>query len=169
MKEKLQALIEQTISSWKEEDIYAISLYVCDEEDNPYRPTVTLGYNTERQVDESLQEASNEQETRWNYAFWIQNQELCWGLGDSAEEVKNWLSEQDLWDKDEDEVTTAFVEMLVDIVKDIHASGLLQQKFGKEIPVLIHELEYYDEIARQNILANGEELVSDFTAFCTHG
>ena len=52
--------------------------------------------------------------------------------------------------------------------KNIYASGLLKQKFGKEIPLLIHELEYYDEIARQNILANGEDLVSDFTAFCAH-
>ena len=169
MKEKLLVLIEQAISSWKEEDIYAISLYVCNEEDDPYQPTVTLGYNTEKQIGESLQDASDEQEARWNYAFWIQNQELCWGRDDSAEEVKTWLFRQNLRDKDEDEVTAAFVEMLINIVKDIHASGLLQQKFGKELPILIHELEYYDEIARQNILANGEELVREFTAFCTQG
>ena len=33
MKEKIQRLIEQRISEWQEEDIYAISLYVFDEED----------------------------------------------------------------------------------------------------------------------------------------
>ena len=36
----------------------------------------------------------------------------------------------------------------------------------KELPILIHELEYYDEIAEQNIEANGEDLVSDFTNWC---
>lgn len=29
--------------------------------------------------------------------------------------------------------------------------------------ILIHELEYYDQIAEQNIEANGEDLVKDFT------
>ncbi|MCH5272789.1 MAG: hypothetical protein J1E35_03875 [Lachnospiraceae bacterium] len=166
MKEKLQSLIEQEIVKWKEEDIYAVSLYVYDEEDDPCRPTVTLGYNTERQVAESLPDASDEQEARWNYAFWLQNEELCWGRGDTAEDIKEWVSGQNLRDR-EDEITGAFVELLVAIVKDIHTSGLLKDKFGKEIPVLIHELEYYDEIAEQNIRANGEELVRDFVKFCS--
>ena len=29
----------------------------------------------------------------------------------------------------------------------------------KELPILIHELEYYDQIADQNIEANGDDLV----------
>lgn len=168
MKEKLQALIERKIAEWEEEDIYALSLFVYDEEDDPRRPTVTLGYNTERQVKESLSDASDEREARWNYAFWIQNEELCWGRDDTAEDVKRWLTEQDLWEREED-ITEAFVALLTEIVKDIHASGLLTEKFGREIPVLIHELEYYDKIAEQNIRANGEELVRDFAEFCSQG
>ncbi len=168
MKEKLAALIKQAISEWEAEDIYAISLYVYDEEDDLCRPTVTLGYNTERQVAESLEEASDELEARWNYAFWLQNQVFCWGVEESAEEVQNWLSEQDLLDQEE-EITEAFVEMLVEIVREIHASGLLTDRFGKEIPILIHELEYYEEIAEQNIRANGEELVREFAEFCVQG
>lgn len=168
MKEKLQLLLIQEISKWENDDIYAISLYVNDEEDDPLRPTVTLGYNTERQVRESMQDASDEQEARWNYAFWLQNAELCWGVGESAGDVKSWLSEQNLTDR-EDEVTEAFVKLLVDIVRDIHTMGLLRDKFGKEIPILIHELEYYEEIAEQNISANGEELVRAFVSFCIQG
>lgn len=168
MKEKLQLLIMQEIAKWENEDIYVISLYVNDEEDDPLRPTVTLGYNTERKVMESMQDASDEQEARWNYAFWIQNVELCWGLGESAEYVKSWLSEQNLMNREED-ITEAFVKLLIDIVRDIHTSGLLRDKFGKEIPILIHELEYYEEIAEQNIQANGAELVRDFVSFCIQG
>ena len=165
MKEKIQQLIEQKISQWQEDDIYAISLYVFDEEDDPCRPVAVLGYNTERQVQKSTSEASNEQEARWNYAFWLQNEEMYWGQGDTAEDVKEWITEQDLWDS-EDEITPKFVELLVAIVQDIHASGLLKDKFGKEIPILIHELEYYEQIAQQNIEANGEALDRDFVSFC---
>lgn len=168
MKGKLRVLMEEAILQWEEDDIYAISLYVYDEEDDPCRPTVTLGYNTERQVMESLQDASDEQEARWNYAFWLQNEELCWGRDDTEEDVKEWISEQNLRDR-EDEITETFVEMLVDLVRDIHASGLLKSKFGKEIPMLIHELEYYDKIADQNIRANGKELVENFVEFCMQG
>ncbi|MCH5343859.1 MAG: hypothetical protein J1E64_07460 [Acetatifactor sp.] len=165
MKEKIQRLIAQKISEWQEDDIYAVSLYVFDEEDDPCRPVAVLGYNTERQVQKSTSEASNEQEARWNYAFWIQNVEMCLGQGDTAEDIKEWITEQGLWDS-EDEITPKFVELLVTIVQDIHASGLLKDKFGREIPILIHELEYHEKTARQNIEANGEALDSDFVSFC---
>ena len=59
-----------------------------------------------------------------------------------------------------------FVNLLVAVVQDIHASGLLIDLFGREIPILIHELEYYEKIARQNIEANGEILDRDFVSFC---
>lgn len=168
MKEKLQLLIIQEIQKWENEDIYAISLYVNDEEDDPLRPTVMLGYNTEKQVMERVQDASDEQEARWNYAFWLQNEELYWGVGESEEYVKKWISENNLMDR-EDEVTEAFIKLLIDIVRDIHALGILRDKFGKEIPILIHELEYYDKIGEQNIQANGAELVRDFAEFCLQG
>lgn len=169
MKEKLKSLIEQAISQWEEKDIYAISLYIQDEEDDPCRPTVTLGYNTEEQVTKALSDASDEQEARWNYAFWIQNEELCWGRGGTEKDVREWIAEKGFEQEDEYEITEAFVELLVDIVSDLHQSGLLKNKFGKEIPVLIHELEYYDAIAEQNIWANGKELVSGFADFCIQG
>lgn len=165
MKEKIQRSIEQKISEWQEDDIYAISLYVFDEEDDFCRPVAVLGYNTERQVQKSTPEASNESEARWNYAFWLQNEEMCWGQGDTAEDIKEWITEQDLLDR-EDEITEKFVGLLVAVVQDIHASGLLKDKFGKEIPILIHELEYYEKIALQNIEANGEALDRDFVSFC---
>ena len=165
MKEKVQQSIEQKISEWQVDDIYAISLYVFNEEDDPRRPVAVLSYNTERQVQKSTPAASNEQEARWNYAFWLQNQEMCWGQGDTVEDIKEWVTEQDLLDR-EDEITEKFVGLLVAIVQDIHASGLLRDKFGKELPILIHELEYNEKIAQQNFEANGEALDKDFISFC---
>lgn len=143
LKEKIITAIE----SWKEPDIYAISLFVYDE----LKPTLTLGYNTESNVKLNTSNALDEQEARWNYAFWLQNVEFYFEISNiEGKTIK----------------TNEFVSILVEIVKDIHALGILKKKFGKEIPILIHELEYYEEIAIQNIRANGKELVEDFVDFC---
>jgi len=168
MKEQLRALIEQKIAEWKREgiyeNIYAVSLYVFHEEDDPRRPVAVLGYNTEEQAQESASQASDEQEARWNYAFWLQNEELCWGLGDTAEAVKQWIAGQGL--EDGDEIAGAFLEMLMEVVRKLHASGLLKNRRGEELPILIHGLEYDGETARQNLEANGKALDKDFLAFC---
>ena len=140
--------------------------FACVKNNNdPFRPVAVLGYNTERQVQKSMPEASDEQEARWNYAFWLQNEEMCLGKGDTAKDIREWVTEQKLWDS-EDEITEKFVGLLVAVVQDIHASELLKSKFGRELPILIHELEYYEKIAQQNIEANGEMLDRDFVSFC---
>ena len=164
IKEKIQGLMEQKISEWQEDDIYAISLYVFNEEDDPCRPVAVFGYNTERQVQKSITEAADEQEARWNYAFWLQNHEMCLGRDETAEDIRKWITELE-WEG-EDAISFKFVNLLVAVVQGIHASGLLKEKFGREIPVLIHELEYHEKISQQNIEANGETLDRGFVSFC---
>ena len=164
IKEKIQGLMEQKISEWQEDDIYAISLYVFNEEDDPCRPVAAFGYNTERQVQKSITEAADEQEARWNYAFWLQNHEMCLGRDETAEDIRKWITELE-WEG-EDAISLKFVNLLVAVVQGIHASGLLKEKFGREIPVLIHELEYHEKISQQNIEANGETLDRGFVSFC---
>jgi hypothetical protein len=96
-------------------DIDAASLFVYDEDDDPERPTATVGFNTEETVASELED-------------------------------------------EPDEVTEAFVEMLVRVVRSLHADGVVDRIFGRPVPVLIHELEYYEEIAEQNARANPGEL-----------
>lgn len=181
MKEQIKKLIIDNISSWTDEDIYVVSLFVYDDCDNPCKPTVTLGYNTESQVQSESNAgfATDEEEARWNYAFWIQNDFLTFGLGETADTVKKWVIDNGFSyyddilaipdDEDTDKITQAFVALLIDVVREIHEQKILTSKFGKELPVIIHELEYYDEIAEQNIKANGEELVSEFAEWCLYG
>ncbi len=57
-------------------------------------------------------------------------------------------------------ITKNFVELCVRTAQELHASGLIEKLFGRPIPIVVHELEYYDEIAQQNIEANGPELAS---------
>jgi len=175
MKEQLKEAIMQTIASWDESDIYVVSLYVYDDNDDQCRPTVTVGYNTESYLNEQLEFASDEVEARWNYAFWLQNDDYVFGKGETADIVRRWIINSgfaycqacDTTPVEyESEITDAFVEILIDIVRELHESCFIQETFGREIPVLIHELEYYYEIGEQNIRANGIELVEDFARFC---
>lgn len=179
MKEQLKKLIIDNIRTWTDEDVYAVSLFVYDDGDNPSKPTVTLGYNTERQVQKELKTGyADKGEARWNYAFWLQNSFFTFGEGETADTVRNWVVENGFEYNDDDsavefeddvpEITRAFVSLLVEIVREIHAEKVLTAKFGKELPVLIHELEYYDEIAEQNIQANGKQLVRDFVKWCRY-
>lgn len=184
MKAHIMSEIKNCITSWDKSDIYAISLFVYDEGDNPCHPTFRLGYNTNQKYELEISNASSGKEARWNYAFWLQNTELYFGIGESQKYVKEWLadnnfpyiSSQDMFSKNakiDDEglekITEAFVNVLVEIVKELHDSGFVAKEFGKSIPILIHELEYYDRIAQQNLKANPAECVEEFVKFCLEG
>lgn len=179
---KMYEAFVSTIRSWTCEDIYVISMYVSDDCDNPFHPLVTLGYNTESQLrDEyTVKHASGDAEARWNFAFWLQNKEFVFGEDDGVDMMKEWLNENGFkymthkefyghWDLDDDSynmVPVMLVDSLVKIVKKIHSSGIIRETFGKELPIIIHELEYAERIAQQNIEANGKILPEEFVRFC---
>ncbi len=179
---ELFKLIKSKINEWNCTDIYAISLYVESECDNPFDTTVTLGFNTETNYSNNISHAWDEQEARWNYAFWLQNEELVFGVGETKKCFQKWLTDKGYGYYSYDEVyngnnsdklyetgekaVTNFVKILISTVQKLHSCGYILDKFGHEIPVLIHELEYYEKIAQQNIEANSENLVADFVKFC---
>jgi hypothetical protein len=161
------------VPSAERPDVYAVSLYVYDEDDEPEQPTLTVGTNTERQVQLALAGESggwgsptDEAEARWNYAFWQQNQlaVLCNSLDDpDGDELRNewiaangWAVDWDAADADDkaEKITRGFVEVCVQLAQRLHETGELERLFGRPIPVIVHELEYYDEIAEQNLRAN---------------
>lgn len=182
LKQEILNRVKHVIGEWNISNIYAISFYVSDNRDNPCEPTLTIGYNTEEDYINACSRASNELEARWNYAFWRQNQELVFGNNETAQLVKAWIIQQDLPcfthdemfysdicdkipDKEFEKITQAFIKVLIDIIQELHQSNFIKKKFGKEIPVIIHELEYYDLIAEQNVVANGLSLVQGLVDF----
>ena len=48
----------------------------------------------------------------------------------------------------------AGVDLCVSLARRLHEEGDIVRVFGRPIPVLVHELEYYGEIADQNVAAN---------------
>ncbi len=176
----LQAL--DSIPTTERGDIYAVSLLVYDEEDDPRKPTVTVGFNTEDDVRNARELASDADEARWNYAFWQQNELaiICESNEDptGAQLRERWARDSGLWyDLAQGEhasfnargepLTTGFIQLLIEVVQRLHRDAEIERIFGRSIPVLIHELEYYEEIASQNLLANPSGVVPEgFLNWC---
>lgn len=164
-------------------DVYAFSLWVCTVEDDPRVPCVWFGSNSERQVQASLGLASDPVEARWNFAFWEQNEIEVFGGEDlrGAGVFRDWL-ECDLqcWFTGEDDVRdpeeadrigrqmeSAFFRKMADVVAVLHDRGGTLGPSGQRVPIIVHRLEYSDETAFQNELANPAEVLPvEFLRFC---
>ena len=156
-------------------DIYVASLFVYDEDDDPRLPTATPDYNTRSQAGDD----ETELEQRWNYAFWEQNHLSV--IADSEDdpagallrerwvrdELGLWYEDGEAFDERGEPITRAFIELLIEVTQRLHAEGIITELFGDGVPVLIHELEYYPEIAEQSVRANPPGLVpAGFVAWC---
>ena len=50
-------------------DIYALSFFIYDNDDDPRYPVLQLGYNTLTHLTECTSSASDSAEAKWNFAF----------------------------------------------------------------------------------------------------
>lgn len=186
----LQHLAESALASIpaaEADDIYVVSFFIDNEGDDPRQPTLTIGYNTETQFRRSIQHASDEAEARWNYAFWIQNQLTV--IGDLASDPagaaarREWISELGLWYDEpvdaKDQATAVeslapriwahFNQACCRLARAFHETGVIERSVGRRVPVIIHELEYYNGIARRTQAANPPGLADEFTAWVRNG
>ncbi|MFJ8210578.1 hypothetical protein [Streptomyces sp. NPDC096033] len=186
----LRTLAEQAISpipAGEAEDIYVISFFIDNERDDPRQPTLTIGYNTEAQFQRTIANASDEAEARWNYAFWLQNELTVIGDltrdPDGATARHRWISDLGLWYDEparaEDWTTTVgpvaakieanFNQACVHLARELHDDGVIKSVIGKPVPVVLHELEYYEGIARRTEAANPPGLADEFTTWVRTG
>lgn len=164
-------------------DIYAISFYKSNDNDDPRHPLLTVGYNTFSSWASCTPKpgqkakwpiASNTNEAKWNFAFWLQNEELIIG-GEEFNPVSGWVKElpfyytDDEAEKDFDramekaeEINEKFIQIIIEHAKRLHRDGIIFQKFEREIPIIIHELEYYDDPLNWTKQANPNGLTTEF-------
>jgi hypothetical protein len=167
--------------------IYAISFFFWNQDDDPNRPALTIGYNTEDQIQHVLNlppghqdgPAGDEAEARWNYAYWRQNELAV--IGDATRDpvgaglIQDWMRASDLWfpaldPTDEADAAAEAIDdyitgLSVSTARQLHGSGVISRTFGRPIPVLVHELEYYDWIADLTEAANPPGLADAFTTW----
>jgi hypothetical protein len=161
-------------------ETYVVSVWVTDEGADPRLPAVRVGHNTETAAQAAVDSASSELEARWNFAFYLQD-ELAFISDDETDPVgarlrREWIEQKLGAGRQEAEVFTAeddilnsFIHLLVRVVQRVHADGVVTETFGRPIPVLIHELEYYDAILEQNLRANPPETMAGFGAWFDDG
>ncbi|MDD3589923.1 MAG: hypothetical protein PHO46_06600 [Thermoguttaceae bacterium] len=80
------------------------------------------------------------------------------GVDYFEDEWPDWPDGDSRWEQYEN-IEKVFLEILVRVVQALHKNGVLQAHFAKEIPIIIHGLEYYDMILDINLQANGKELI----------
>jgi hypothetical protein len=172
--------------------IYAVSFFVWDQEDDPRRPALTIGYNTEAQVQHALAAPpahspgppGDEAQARWSYAYWLRNELAV--IGDDTSDPEGatlieaqvkargwWYSEPDGstdqdWaqaDAAAEQIDGYFTELYVRTARELHAEGVISSTFGRPIPVLIHDLEYHAWVADLTGDANPPGLAETFTTW----
>lgn len=182
----LQHLVDRALASIPAADagdIYAVSFLIGNEDDDPRQPTLTIGYNTETQARSSIQDASDQAEARWNYAFWIQNELTV--VGDltsdpaGATTRQEWITELGLWYDEPTgladwdsvigplaaQIEACFSQTCCRLARTLHTTGVIERSVGRTVPVIVHELEYYEAVARQTEAANPPGLADEFTSW----
>lgn len=184
--ERLTAEAIAAIPAAEAPDVYALSFFIDNEDDDPRRPVLTVGYNTDTQVGRTLHNASNPAEARWNYAFWLQNELTVVGdrNGDppGAAARDEWIRELGLWYEEEvtptnwetigrlaQQIESRFSQAVCQLASRLHAAGIIETALGRPVPVVVHELEYYESIALRTDAANPSGLADDFTAWVRNG
>lgn len=187
--EILYSQVKTIIEQWNEEGIYAISFFVESNEANEYAgfQNVTdfmISYNTES----DCSGAGRFSEERWNYAFWRQDEIPIidtYNGNFATEQLFAWYREQGISDLGREEENCDDQDMnyigkgpaghyqLLSIAADIacrlQTEKLIEQKFGKPIPIIVHGLEYawYDEEATRKANPHGE--ADDFLTALRNG
>lgn len=168
----LENKLRLIISSWNEKDIYAISFFVCANEAYEYKgfsniTRFSVSYNTENDCGG----AGEFSEERWNYAFWRQNETPVLNEKEDMTILFDWYKENGIdnigyedytqcYDRDMRYVgkgPVGYYELLSEITavaKKLQDSGFVKNKFGKSLPIIIHDLEYPWYIIEANKIAN---------------
>lgn len=179
LEEYLYNSVKPVIESWDEEGIYAISFFVYSNESNQYRDysnvsEFSIGYNTETDCNHAQQRS----EERWNFAFWRQDMTPVIEPSSSDEGTRvlfEWYQENGIenigyedfdaaYDEDMNYIgkgPIGYYELLCvvsNVARRLQTEGVILNKFGKVIPVIVHDLEYpwYVEQATENANPNGE-------------
>ena len=94
----------------------------------------------------------------------FQNETFCFGEDGITEGLIGvWFRQQRI---KESEAIEFLTEQIIYAVREIHRCQSLKNRFGRELPIIIHTRHYYPEIAEINIQANGEYLDKEFIEYC---
>lgn len=173
---ELHQKIYRAIEEWMPANGYAISFFLEMNSIDGNMPRLNISYNTEA----DCKSAPSDSEERWNYAFWAQNTVPMIETPEEIAACVEWLNKngvQNVGDET-DEYDDSFIyrgcgpagykeiaELLSVIAISLRKDGVLKKVFGRDVPIIIHELEYYDYIVDLAKRTNPPELIEGFLKF----
>ena len=131
-------------------DVYALSLMIYVDAVVPKEVKVTIGYNTLSYFEEAKAKTktTNENEAKWKMLFW-QPEDLT-VIDGSDPNIEAWIrslgcdfTHQDVltdFDKYYDlsrEFAAKYVEIIISICRQLHTDGVIEKKFGRDLPIII--------------------------------
>jgi len=139
-----------------------------------------MSHNTESQAQAAASLVKDPREARWNYAYWLQEPTAIFGR-DSKQERRDiavrdaWMRQTDLFYNDEEEIEypdmvepkmerlpTAFHEVLTRVATRLHGDSVLDKRWGKPLPIIIHNGDFDEETLRLTRAGNPPEVLSEF-------
>lgn len=153
-------------------EIYALSLLV-EADFHPQEPKLTVGYNTLSHFDETKQKYVDEGEAKWQLICWKHDRKIVFCENDVKIEewvrlVEKELSEDipkdavDRGDRQRRNLFEQFLDMAIAITRQLHTDGVLEQKFGRDIPVIVCDSIFSSEPLGWTRLANPEGQANEF-------
>ncbi len=161
--EALYNKVKSEVLKWNEDGIYAISFFVYPNEAYEYNgfsnvSMWAISYNTET----DCKGADEFDEERWNYAFWRQNETMIIDVdepNDYADALFDWYAQQGITNIGEENIEEAYdekyrfigkgpaghyelIQLAVRVAKRLQEDGTVKAHFGKDLPIIIHGLEY---------------------------
>ena len=153
---------------------------------NPCEPELAVCYSTQRAYEKELAADCNYE--KWDCAIWPRENWLNLGDDEFAIIRKQWIENMGLPFLTYDEffdsgksdgefdkmcekyavIDHEFMKILVAIIKELHETGFIKDKLGREIPVIIYchgDYDDADKLAEHNIEANTPTLVQEFIKF----
>lgn len=158
--------MSSVIEKISDDGVYAlaVSYQLGGDENDEWSPDFSFAYNTEQYFERKKSDPGLQ--ARWNFINW--KEEYIGGLDNAA--VKRWLAGNNwTFDEyaDEDTIEDLAFDILVLAVIELHKSNVIKNHFGKELPVIIHGMEYYDKTAVMSVKANGAGLLDkEFFDMC---
>ena len=171
--------VKNEILSWNEKDVYAISFFIESNGAYEYKgfenvSMWAISYNTES----DCSGADELDEERWNYAFWRQDETMIIDVdvpNKYTDALFDWYAEhgiKNIGEENEDEMYDEnmnyigkgpsghyeLLQLASGVAKRLQDEGVIREHFGKDLPVIIHGLEYawYDLEATEKANTKGQ-------------
>ena len=174
-----QGAIESIEAATVAQIVYAISFRLAHDPDwEPRQPSLWISLNTEAY----LAARGGGDEARWNFAFWPQRTLAVACTTSTPHEDLEGAALRAAWRKDRgldypdglfdenptrvsemaETLANEFVRICQEVALELHREGIIRRRLGRAVPILIHELEYHEEIAARTEEANPSGLADDF-------